>query len=143
MASNSAFTLAAFVIEKANANPEIRVHSAACSYVIRETRANGKAVLATAESEVGMIKRIKSNGIRYSAIRFMGCCGVPEGFWIESPSGDQLKLSTTRVGARTATARIKREARAELDTMLSGLSGYAREVLREHSSHVPSVSLKD
>jgi hypothetical protein len=125
-------SLSAFVVEREKMNPEIRVHSSACSYVIRETRKNGAAVIASAESQIGIRKVIRAKGIRFSGMHFMPCCGVPEGFWIETPKGDPLKLSATRQGARSGTRRIHRLAKAEIDSALNGLSAYAREILDTH-----------
>ena len=121
----SATTLAAFFL----ADEKIRVHSGACTYTIRESKIAGAPAMIKAESLQGMIMALKRRGIRSNDIRFMPCCGVPEGFDILSPNGEVLKLSTTRQGARTATNRIKREAVAELTEALENLSAFARQML--------------
>jgi hypothetical protein len=114
--------LSAFVKDDA-----VTVHSSRCSHVVRDWRKYGQPVVANAESEMGLMRQLKALGIRVHSVRVMPCAGLPEGFWSQTPSGAQLKLLSTREGARQATKRIERQVAKEWQGVVNDMSPYLRE----------------
>lgn len=116
--------LSAFI----NENDELTVHSSQCSHVVRNWRKFGQPIVTNAESQMGMLRQIKALGIRVSSVRVMGCAGLPEGFWSQTPAGTNLKLLSTREGAHRATQRIKREVSEEWKTTIDNMGPMLREM---------------
>lgn len=126
MASKSAVTLAAFVNNETGA---IRIHADNCSHSLRETRRYGMPVIFSTESTLGMVRHLKSKGIRSNDLYFLGCVGVPESFAILAPNGDRVSAASSRKAASKAAGRINRQARQELAQAIQGLSTFARQLM--------------
>lgn len=116
--------LSAFIVDG-----NVRVHAASCSHVVRDWRALGTPLVKNAESELGLMRQLKSHGVRIDSVRVMPCAGIPEGFWSRTPSGEPLRLLDTQKGAQRATRRIQRLVAAELKTAVDNMSPYLREAL--------------
>ena len=116
--------LSAFILDE-----NVTVHASSCSYVVREWRTYGTPVITNATSELGLVRQLKSAGIRVQTYRVMPCAGLPEGFWSQTPGGSNLRLLATAQGAKNATTRLKRKTLQELESTVNDMSPYLREML--------------
>lgn len=121
-----AVTLAAFADSKTE---RVRVHAAGCTHTLREARLYGMPVNVTVDTQLGLIRALRAKGIRSDDFYFLGCIGVPEAYAIMAPNGEAVSVAATRKAATRASARIRRQAKAELETAIAGLSTFARQMM--------------
>jgi len=90
-----------------NTDGVVRVHGAECTHVHRDWRAYGAPVKMFVQSEIGIERQLKKQGIRFTGLYVLPCALIPEGFWSYTPDGAPLGLLSTSEGAKTATRRFK------------------------------------
>lgn len=92
-----------------NTDGIVRVHGSECTHVHRDWRAYGAPIKMYVESEKGIIRQLKSQGIRFSGLYVLPCALIPEGFWSFTPDGERLGMLSTYQGAKTATRRFRQD----------------------------------
>jgi hypothetical protein len=107
----------------------IRIHAAGCTHALREARLYGLPIVVRTETQLGLIRALRAEDIRSDDFYFLGCIGVSEAYAILAPNGEAVSVAASRKAATRASARIRREARKEIEQAIANLSPFAQQML--------------